>query len=726
MNGITRLFLAALVAGVFAFGLNPGHAFSQETMQLTGTEKVTHLGTYLYSEQKFSTQTKSHQQQETIFDNTNQTGGFLPPNQVGKTPPVEFLDWGQSNGGTIDGFQIGYATSDTGQISLKMKFYHGTDDAGNGAEIASFELTGLPGSTTGAIEIITYDVDISDSTFTLPPGKFGYGYVINDSLTGPLTADGGTGITDFYRLPPSLTNMQIAAFFAQFYMQLYGALLPFYIVNNTGGNGDGTFLNPFNNLSDAERAAVIGAAIFIYAGNGEYNGGFAMKDGQRLLGEGVGLTYGGQVVVPPGKRPVITNSTGNGIDLANDIYVAGLDIVDPLGSGIYGIGVGGFNSFGDISLMGGHNGIFVDKSSGVFEFGKTSISYIDSFAVCFRDSCADVTFKRLDIDSTLVGVKLDSLHGRFAITGDGTPGSGGSIQNVGESFFFASNAVQINLASLSLVSVEPIEIGSFQVNSFFDVTTTIDFEGLAVDVPGSSGSNFCNSANNSLSKNSDSLAGVVLTNSSFTGAAGVNISVGGTAAAEIELTDNTITTTADSGLTVQTSDSSTALVTLTNNDVSAAVNDFVLAQDSSSTFQLAGFAGGDAAAVAAFIQDNNVGTPTVAVSGSISADPTTSVEESDPAVIPSAFRLEQNYPNPFNPTTTIQFDLPRQSEVTLSIYNLNGQLVRTLVAGKFTAGNHSVVWDGRDARARQVTSGLYVTRMQAGEVVQHHKMLLIK
>ncbi|MFQ5639448.1 MAG: FlgD immunoglobulin-like domain containing protein, partial [bacterium] len=85
-----------------------------------------------------------------------------------------------------------------------------------------------------------------------------------------------------------------------------------------------------------------------------------------------------------------------------------------------------------------------------------------------------------------------------------------------------------------------------------------------------------------------------------------------------------------------------------------------------------------------------------------------------------------NYPNPFNPSTTISFELSGPSEVKLHIYNLKGQLVRTLVDGSFNAGSHSVLWDGRDERARRVTSGLYVTRMQAGEFVQHHKMMLIK
>ncbi|MFQ5652969.1 MAG: FlgD immunoglobulin-like domain containing protein, partial [bacterium] len=121
---------------------------------------------------------------------------------------------------------------------------------------------------------------------------------------------------------------------------------------------------------------------------------------------------------------------------------------------------------------------------------------------------------------------------------------------------------------------------------------------------------------------------------------------------------------------------------------------------------------------------NNPLTVPVVIRVDTSSTPT-SVDEV-PSTIPETMQLLQNYPNPFNPSTTISFDLRKSSKVVLHIYNLRGQLVRTLLDGKFNAGNHSVVWDGRDDRARQVTSGLYVTRMQAGDFVQHHKMLLIK
>ena len=98
----------------------------------------------------------------------------------------------------------------------------------------------------------------------------------------------------------------------------------------------------------------------------------------------------------------------------------------------------------------------------------------------------------------------------------------------------------------------------------------------------------------------------------------------------------------------------------------------------------------------------------------------------DEGVRPTEFTLHPNYPNPFNPSTTITFDLPRAADITLSIYNLRGQLVRTLHAGPLTAGTHRVVWDGTDSRGAKVASGLYVYRLHTGEQVLSRKLMLMK
>ncbi len=93
--------------------------------------------------------------------------------------------------------------------------------------------------------------------------------------------------------------------------------------------------------------------------------------------------------------------------------------------------------------------------------------------------------------------------------------------------------------------------------------------------------------------------------------------------------------------------------------------------------------------------------------------------------IPDRFSLYQNYPNPFNPETEIRYDLPKASRVTLTIYNLAGQMVQTLVDGTIPAGSHTVHWNGRDTFGRRMASGIYFYRLRAGEFVQTRKMILL-
>jgi len=90
-------------------------------------------------------------------------------------------------------------------------------------------------------------------------------------------------------------------------------------------------------------------------------------------------------------------------------------------------------------------------------------------------------------------------------------------------------------------------------------------------------------------------------------------------------------------------------------------------------------------------------------------------------LIPESFILEKAYPNPFNPVTTLSFAIPIDSEVSLSIYNLQGREVSTLISGYMDAGYHSIVWD-----ANSYASGLYFVKMVAGEFVNTQKLMLVK
>jgi len=89
--------------------------------------------------------------------------------------------------------------------------------------------------------------------------------------------------------------------------------------------------------------------------------------------------------------------------------------------------------------------------------------------------------------------------------------------------------------------------------------------------------------------------------------------------------------------------------------------------------------------------------------------------------IPFEDGLKQNYPNPFNPTTNIEFSIPKSEFVTLKVYNILGEEVATLISERVTAGRHKYDWDARD-----LASGVYLYRIQAGNYVEAKKMVLMK
>jgi hypothetical protein len=96
---------------------------------------------------------------------------------------------------------------------------------------------------------------------------------------------------------------------------------------------------------------------------------------------------------------------------------------------------------------------------------------------------------------------------------------------------------------------------------------------------------------------------------------------------------------------------------------------------------------------------------------------------------PSAYRLYQNHPNPFNPQTSIRFDVPAEAgrvPVTLAIYSVRGERVRTLVDEDRAPGAYHVVWDGRDQNGVTVGSGVYFYSLRAGTFQSSRRMVLLK
>ncbi len=97
----------------------------------------------------------------------------------------------------------------------------------------------------------------------------------------------------------------------------------------------------------------------------------------------------------------------------------------------------------------------------------------------------------------------------------------------------------------------------------------------------------------------------------------------------------------------------------------------------------------------------------------------------DPAQ-PRSFVLQQNFPNPFNPSTRIDYQLSEDGPVTFTIYNLLGNVVRTLVNEQQTSGDYRIDWDGRDDRQQVVASGIYIYRLRTASSVGSRRMLLLR
>jgi hypothetical protein len=112
----------------------------------------------------------------------------------------------------------------------------------------------------------------------------------------------------------------------------------------------------------------------------------------------------------------------------------------------------------------------------------------------------------------------------------------------------------------------------------------------------------------------------------------------------------------------------------------------------------------------------------------LESDPTAPVEE--PEFVVQSFSLDQNFPNPFNPQTRIVYQLPEQSDVNLTIFDLSGRKLKTLVQSDLSAGSHAVSWNGTDEQGRAVSSGMYLYQITAKGKQQVYsdskKMLLIR
>ena len=106
-------------------------------------------------------------------------------------------------------------------------------------------------------------------------------------------------------------------------------------------------------------------------------------------------------------------------------------------------------------------------------------------------------------------------------------------------------------------------------------------------------------------------------------------------------------------------------------------------------------------------------------------NPLTAINDIQPKVI-TDFKLHQNFPNPFNPVTNIKYELAKSEVVKLTVYNLSGQVIRTLVNGTVGAGSHTTNWNATDQTGNRVSAGVYLYTLQAIGFTETRKMILLK
>ena len=99
---------------------------------------------------------------------------------------------------------------------------------------------------------------------------------------------------------------------------------------------------------------------------------------------------------------------------------------------------------------------------------------------------------------------------------------------------------------------------------------------------------------------------------------------------------------------------------------------------------------------------------------------------SDGDNLPISYKIHQNHPNPFNPVTTIRYDLPEDAMVNITVFDMMGRVVRTLVNGQQSAGYKSLLWNATNNSGQPISAGLYIYTIHAGEFNQTRKMIPLK
>ena len=712
-----------------------------------------------------------------IYNNSNSQNQFVPISKIppgNLKPPQEIMDWDSSGGGTVTHFEFGYFTSSPDSFAMTIRFYKGTNADTNGTLIRAFPFLSLPGFDPNEVERFI-DHDISDSSFFLPPGPFGFSYEIMDSLAGPIFSTGEKG-SDSLRSVSQNKNVSLPGASNQLHMVLRGLLTVDHTFEGPGVIQTGAVAtynfkipaplppppDPFINMegfisiktSDSINIRLPDPSPFgltrigpetlaeelerlkhkmlidsLDACSGEdvrcfkidFGNGFGpfntliFADGFESgditswnTGAAADSTTSTPKEKPVGvinedkKLPVLTaEELAEAIELFNDDTVFNEKTIG-LVSERFGIlkplprvETVLFDDYSSLRKTTGAPVVTIDGSncpapcSGlILQGGNSGINGIaftgfPNYGVVLESDSNTVTNSQFD-NNGLGGMLIaDSVN-----TVGGTKEDGNVFMNnggpgivveagVGNSILYnvfsgnAGPAIDLGADGATANDAGDGDTGPNNLQNFPELTNVqLRVEGRGPLVEGGL---------NSVSNSSFSLQ--FFTNESC--------DPSGNGEGEVLLGSTNVTTDGNGdaafSITAIGSASIGQFVTATATDAAGNTSEF------SACYEI---------------------TTTVSVSSGIE--------------LPTEYALYENYPNPFNPTTTIKYELPEVSEVSLVIYNLQGKSVRTLVSASLPAGSYTVDWDGRNDKGMQMASGAYLLKMSAGSFIQTKKLMLMK
>ncbi len=326
-----------------------------------------------------------------------------------------------------------------------------------------------------------------------------------------------------------------------------------YVDNSMTPAGTGQANTPFNNLAAANTAAGANSIIFVYQGSANYTGGVSMKSGEDLFGQPFGLTVDGfALVAAGGSTPTITNSGGDGIDLAQGVDVEDVNVTNPTGNGIAAsnVNAASVGATGTVTISGaGGDGVHVSGGNANLDFNGVSVTGSGGHSVSIASHTGGTILIGGAISDSHTGISLTGNSGAaidlggkltlstgsspaFTATGGGTVAATGSGSTITTS---TGTAVNVQSTTIGATGLTFQSISSNGANPGIDLSSTGTSGGLTVAGNGSAGSGgtIQGSAGNGItlsSTASPSFTDVVVKNNAADGINGSQVSGGFTLA----------------------------------------------------------------------------------------------------------------------------------------------------------------------------------------------------